>query len=89
MLREAESLGFGTVNEATTPSKRKVTVFRKRRYEGLSEDCREHLKRAKLTLSDYSKLFTDRAGIGEDNGRTLPVTVASNAQRVVIIQRTL
>ena len=80
MLREAESLGFGTVSETSTPTKRKVTVFRKRRYEDLSEDCHEHLKRAKLTLSVYSKSFTDHTGIGEDIGRTLPVTVASNGQ---------
>ena len=57
LLREAESMGFGTVCETTTPTKRKVTVFRKRQYKDLPEDCVEQLKRAKLSEENYSRCF--------------------------------
>ena len=57
LLREAESLGYGTVGETTTPTKRKVNVFRKRKYEQLSTESVDQLKRAKLSSQDYSKSF--------------------------------
>lgn len=53
-LREAESMGFGTVDDTTAHNKRKVIVFRKRPFKDLS-DCQKQLKRAKISEETSSK----------------------------------
>ena len=54
-LREAESMGYGTVEDTTTHNKRKVVIFRKRPFKDLSDDCQKQLKRAKISEEMYSK----------------------------------
>ena len=57
-LTEAEELGFGTIQDVVTPNKRKVKLFRKRKFEELSSECREKLKLAKVTEGQYSRAFS-------------------------------
>ena len=57
LLREAESLGYGTDGEATSPTKHTVTIFRKRKYKLLCTESIDQLKRAKLSSQKYSKSF--------------------------------
>ena len=61
-LREAESMGYGIVEDTTALNNRKVVIFRKRPYKDLSDDCQKQLKRAKISEESYSKSFQDVAG---------------------------
>ena len=56
-LREAESMGYGTVEDTTAHNKRKVIMFRKRPFKDLSDDCQKQLKQAKISEETYSKLL--------------------------------
>ena len=59
VLEEAQKLGFGTLQDSVTPNKRVVKQFRKRPFEELSVDCREQLKRARITQGEYSRAFSE------------------------------
>ena len=62
LLKEAELMGFGTIEEVTPPNRRKSVVFKKRPYCDLSEECQTQLKRAKISEGEYSSSFTATTG---------------------------
>ena len=55
LFNEAEQLGYGNVSEQTSSNECRKSVFHKRRYEELSEDCETKLKRAKVSREKYDK----------------------------------
>jgi len=57
ILEEAARLGYGTIVDFTTPNKRTVKQFRKRRLEELTHECKEQLKRVRVTDERYSQAF--------------------------------
>ena len=59
LLKEAESMGFGSLEDITPANKRKTVVFRKRSYCHLTEECQEILKRARIAETSYSLTFND------------------------------
>lgn len=63
-------MGFGRLEDATTPNKRKVCVFRKRPYCNLTEECQTQLKRAKISEALYSSSF--KATPGQLDGQNPP-----------------
>ncbi|MCG8624265.1 MAG: hypothetical protein MJE68_20010 [Proteobacteria bacterium] len=54
-MREAKSMGYGTVEDITNHNKQKVIIFRKRPFKDLSDDYQKQLKRAKILEEMYSK----------------------------------
>lgn len=57
LMKGAEQLGYGEVETATTPTRRTYTKFRKRKYDQLSENSKQLLKKAKITEDIYNKAF--------------------------------
>ena len=49
MLEESETLGYGCFEDVTTPNKRTIKQFRKRRLEDLRNKCKDLLKRSKIS----------------------------------------
>lgn len=68
LLRDAESLGFGKVEESVSHNNRKVLFFRKRPYEDLPRDCQDQLKRAKVSQQAYSQSFRQSSVTSANGG---------------------
>ena len=77
-LREAESMGYGTIEDTTAHNKRKVVVFRKRPFRDLSNDCQQQLKRAKISEETYSKSL--QGARVADNNQNTPSGDPQNSQ---------
>ena len=57
LMAEAEHLGFGTVETVSTPNNRLAKRFRKCPITDLSLECRETLKKCKVSDSKYGLAF--------------------------------
>ena len=57
-LEEAVKLGYGTMDATVTPNNRTVKHFRKRLFSELTQECKEQLKRVKISQQDYSRAFS-------------------------------
>ena len=57
LRREAQHLGYGEIFEQTSSNRRRISIFRKRHYEELSEDCQAELKKVKISRLEYEKSF--------------------------------